>query len=94
MEKLREWLGRMLPGKRASVPARKPMDTQESRDSRAYRVLKLQAEVSRLQQRRLELSNTAGSTQDANVDTANEMESIERALDTARTELNKLQARI
>jgi chromosome segregation ATPase len=94
MENLREWLGRMLPGRRASEPARKPMDSQESRDTRADRVRKLQAEVSRLQQRRLELSNSAGSAQDANVDAVHEMESIERALDTAQTELSKLQARI
>jgi hypothetical protein len=94
MEKLREWLGRILPGQRSPEPARKPMDTQESRDSRADRVRKLQAEVSRLQQRRLELSNTPGSAQDANVDTVHEMEAIERALDTAQIELNKLQARI
>jgi predicted nucleic acid-binding Zn-ribbon protein len=94
MEKLREWLRGGIPMPGSSKPAGKRPDTQESRDSRADRIRNLQAEVSRLQQQRLELSNTAGTVPDSTEAISREMESSERALETAQQELSKLQARI
>jgi len=86
MDRLRDWLRHRTP---TSSSAHTATTDEGRRRARADHISRLQADISRLQQERLELSNEGGDQ------ARNEgMARIERELGTAQQELAKLQGRI
>lgn len=95
MDRIRDWLRR-----RSSQPASSPAAGTSGSDlgtrtARADHIIALRAEVSRLQQERLALSNAGkGQPSATGTDSHRQMATIERGLDRAQRELAKLQGRI
>jgi len=96
MDRFRAWISRFSSGS-ASANTVKTQDTNKTRrESRADLVVELQANISRLQQEILALSNAESSPPDGGAgDGSNpQMAALERQLEKAQRELAKYQGRV
>lgn len=95
MERIRDWL-RRLTGQTRSNAARPQRSDGAARQTRADRIVALQADVSRLQQEILALSNAAvgGPGGAARGASSAQMAQLEQRLEATQEELAKYQGRI
>jgi len=91
MDKFRDWLKHRAPWASSSQTSQPPGSDEGKRMARADQIRKLQADVSRLQQERLALSNAGGDQAGAG---DGQMAKLELELNQAQQELAKLQGRI